>query len=581
MMHKIALVPKHTVAAAAAAQRGFSAAASKFTPSPELLNRIRYTPARSQTSTPDEAAKGLFHDGNLVALSGFTGVGYPKEIPAAVLRAVAASKNPPPRLSLLTGASTGVALEDGWAQAGMMAFRSPYQSAPKLTQGINLGRTMFSDQHLSKFCHNWSDGQWAQPISDASMNLRYGDPAVTGRAWPQRRTDGRIDVAVVEATAINAEGEVILGPAGGATPEMLASADNIIIEVNTSLPDMTGFHDMITGSAQQRFYTQPIMLTGVNQRIGSEGVRVDWSKVRGVVETKVVDDVAASGISGDDVVSRSIAAHMLAFFEHEVSRGRLPPSLPPLQSGIGNVANAVVAGLAECRFTDMEVWSEVVQDAFIPLILNGKVKKASTASLRLSSDMMKTFIKDLDLFKNKLVIRPQAMSNSPELIHRLGVVAMNTPLEVDIYAHANSTNALGSKMIHGIGGSGDFMRHARLSVMHTPSVRKSPNGALDGISCLVPFATHIDHTEHDIDVIVTEQGLADVRGLAPRERARLIIEKCAHPTYKQQLMDYLTIAEAQCEKSKSMHQPHVINCAFQMHRNLQLYGDMKIKKWDA
>ena len=265
----------------------------------------------------------------------------------------------------------------------------------------------------------------------------------------------------------------------------------------------------------------------------------------------------------------------------------------------------------------MEVWSEVVQDAFIPLMLNGKVKSASTASLRLSSGMMKTFVKNVDQFKNKLVIRPQAvrenthtdrhreavrntqticslltcsllfsclflqMSNSPELIQRLGVVAMNTPLEVDIYAHANSTNALGSKMIHGIGGSGDFMRHARLSVMHTPSVRKSPNGQVDGISCLVPFATHVDHTEHDIDVLVTEQGLADVRGLAPRERARLIIDKCAHPTYKQQLMDYLTLAEAQCDKTKSSHQPHILNCAFQMHRNLQLYGDMKIKKWDA
>ena len=245
-----------------------------------------------------------------------------------------ASGGAPPRLSLLTGASTGVALEDGWAQAGMMAFRAPYQSAPKLTQGINQGRTMFSDQHLSKFCHTWSEGQWAQPISDASMNLRYGDPAVTGRQWPQRRTDGRIDVAVVEATAINAAGEIILGPAAGATPEMLASADNIIIEVNTTLPDMSGFHDMITGSAQQRFYSQPINLTGVNQRIGSQGVQVDWSKVRGVVETKTVDDVADG--SGSDAVSRAIAAHMLAFFEHEVSRGRLPPNLPPLQSGIGN-----------------------------------------------------------------------------------------------------------------------------------------------------------------------------------------------------------------------------------------------------
>lgn len=44
------------------------------------------------------------------------------------------------------------------------------------------------------------------------------------------------------------------------------------------------------------------------------------------------------------------------------------------------------------------------------------------------------------------------------------------------------------------------------------------------------MVSHVDHTEHDVDILVTEQGLADLRGLAPRERARAIIDNCVHLT---------------------------------------------------
>ena len=73
----------------------------------------------------------------------------------------------------------------------------------------------------------------------------------------------------------------------------------------------------------------------------------------------------------------------------------------------------------------------------------------------------------------------------------------------------------------------------RLGILSTKSIAKDGN-----ISSIVPFASHIDHTEHDVDVIVTEQGYADLRGLAPRERVKLIIENCAHPMYRDQLREY-------------------------------------------
>ena len=116
--------------------------------------------------------------------------------------------------------------------------------------------------------------------------------------------------------------------------------------------------------------------------------------------------------------------------------------------------------------------------------------------MRISSLRLISFshpVADWAHYKDRLLLRSQQVANSPELIRRLGVIAMNTPLEVDIYAHANSTNALGSRMLNGLGGSADFLRNAKLSIMHTPSARPTKTDPT-GISCIVPFASHIDQT---------------------------------------------------------------------------------------
>ena len=110
---------------------------------------------------------------------------------------------------------------------------------------------------------------------------------------------------------------------------------------------------------------------------------------------------------------------------------------------------------------------------------------------------------------------------------------MNSMIEADIYGNINSTHVMGTGMMNGIGGSGDFARNGYLSFFVTPSVAK------DGkISCIVPMCSHVDHTEHDTQIIVTEQGLADLRGLSPKQRAQVIIDQCAHPDYRDQLQDY-------------------------------------------
>jgi len=148
----------------------------------------------------------------------------------------------------------------------------------------------------------------------------------------------------------------------------------------------------------------------------------------------------------------------------------------------------------------------------------------------------------------------------------LGIIAINTAIEFDIYGNVNSTHIGGTKMMNGIGGSGDFARNAYLSIFVTPSVSKENNA----ISHVLPMVSHTDHTEHDVDILVTEQGLADLRGLAPRERAIAIIENCVHPDYKEALESYFERALI-----NGGHTPHLLEEAFSWHINYQKTVTMK------
>jgi len=251
----------------------------------------------------------------------------------------------------------------------------------------------------------------------------------------------------------------------------------------------------------------------------------------------------------------------------EVKAGRLPENLLPLQSGVGSVANAVVSGLAEGPFTNLSIFTEVIQDGMLDLIDAGKVTDCSGTALSPSPDGLKRFYDNIDKYSKHILLRPQEISNNPGLARRLGVITMNTAIEFDIFGNVNSTHIMGSKMMNGIGGSGDFTRNGYISIFCTNSVAKGGD-----ISSIVPFVSHIDHTEHDVQVFCTEQGIADVRGLAPIERAYKIIENCAHPDYKQELLDYL---ERAIEKTNGAHTPILLDEALSWHKRFTETGSMK------
>jgi acetyl-CoA hydrolase len=341
------------------------------------------------------------------------------------------------------------------------------------------------------------------------------------------------------------------------------------------MPSFEGLHDITMTDLPPR--RKPFLIMAPEDRIGTSYIPVDTEKIVAIIESDYQDQTTAN--LPEDDTSRAIAANLIEFLEHEVKHGRLPPSLLPLQSGIGNIANSVIGGLVNSNFKNLKVWTEVLQDTFLDLFDSGRLDFATATSIRFSPDGFKRFYDHWENYFDKLLLRAQQVSNSPEIIRRLGVIGMNTPVEVDIYAHANSTCVMGSRMLNGLGGSADFLRSAKYSIMHTPSTRPSKTDP-HGVSCIVPMCTHVDQTEHDLDVIVTEQGLADVRGLSPKERAKVIIAKCAHPEYRPILEDYFEKAEFECMKRGWGHEPHLLWNSFDMHKAVDLEGSMrKLKTW--
>jgi acetyl-CoA hydrolase len=315
----------------------------------------------------------------------------------------------------------------------------------------------------------------------------------------------------------------------------------------------------------------------VRDRIGTTSIPCDPDKIVAIVES--YKDPVGRPLGPPDERSKEIAAHLIDFLQFEVKQGRLPKNLLPLQSGVGSIANAVIGGIQDSPFTNLSVWTEVFQDNLLDLFDSGKLDFVTTASFSLSDQGIKRLLANWEKYTSRTLLRPIQITNHAEPVRRLGLISMNTPVEFDIYAHVNSSMVNGSRLLNGVGGSGDFMRNAYLSIMHTPSTRPSKTDP-NGISCVVPMVTHVDHTEHDLDVLVTEQGLADLRGLAPKQRAQRIIDKCAHPAYRPILQDYFDRATRECVASGSAHQPHMLYKAFNMQKHLDEKGTMMVANWD-
>ena len=484
--------------------------------------------------TAAEAA-ALIKNGDNLGLSGFTPAGTPKAVTAEL--AQVAHEEPeagrPFQVGILTGASTGASCDGVLSLENAIRYRAPYTTNSDFRKCVNAGRIAYNDSHLSQM----------------AQELRYGFL-------------GDVDWAILEACAVTDDGKVYLTAAGGISPTVARLAKKgVIIELNAFHSDRSiGIHDVYEPLDPPS--RAAIEINKPSDRIGTTYVQVDPKKIVGIVECNIPDEARA--FKDSDPVTDQIGQNVADFLMADMKRGIIPSSFLPLQSGVGSTANAILGALgSNPAVPAFNVYTEVLQDAVVELMRQGRVKSASTCSLTVTNEVLKGIYDDIDQFKDRLVLRPSEISNNPEIIRKLGVIAINTAIEVDLYGNVNSTHICGTKMMNGIGGSGDFERNAFLSIFTCPSVAKG-----GCISSIVPFCSHLDHTEHDVNVVITEQGVADLRGKSPIQRAQLIIENCAHPDYKQLLWDYLKIAD----KGQTCHK---LSAAFAMHDTFLREGNMK------
>lgn len=500
-------------------------------------------PTLKQKVMSAEDAAAMIPAGSNVGMSGFTGAGYPKAVPNALAERIKQHNaginlekgDKPFRINVWTGASTAPELDGKLAEVDGIEMRLPFQSDPICRERINSGKMNYVDMHLSEVAQN---------------------------AWSGFL--GKMNIALIEVVGIREDGSLIPSSSLGNNKVWIEQADKVILEVNYKQnARLEGMHDIYYGAALPP-YRKPIMLTEPAQRIGEAYLRCPSEKVIAIVETNSPD--RNTPFKPSDAVSKKIAEHILEFLDKEIKVGRLPPELLPLQSGVGNIPNAVLEALDSGPYKNLTSYTEVIQDGMLQMLKSGTLAMASATAFSLSPKGIEEFDKNIEFYRNKIILRPQDISNHPEIARRLGVIAMNGLIEADLYGNVNSTHIMGTRMMNGIGGSGDFARNGYLSIFMTPSTAKEGS-----ISSIVPMVSHVDHTEHDVKVIVTEQGLADLRGLAPRQRALEIINKCAHPDFRPQLLDYF---ERACVSGRGMHTPHLLNEALSWHQRYEETGHM-------
>ncbi|MBU3856754.1 acetyl-CoA hydrolase/transferase family protein [Bacteroides gallinaceum] len=483
-------------------------------------------------------AAHVIKNGDIVGLSGFTPAGSPKAVMAEVAKMAEEkhAKGEEFQIGLITGASTGDSCDGTLTRAHALKFRAPYTTNADFRKAVNNGEINYTDIHLSQ----------------VAQRLRSGFL-------------GHVNVAVIEACEITEDGRVYLTAGVGITPTIARLADKVIIELNAAhSKKLIGIHDLY--EMERPPYRRPIPIVRPSDRIGLPYVQLDLSKLVGIVETNMPDE--ARGFHEPDAVTEKIGQNVAEFLSADMKRGIIPSTFLPLQSGVGNIANAVLSALGKDQsIPPFEMYTEVIQNSVIKLIKEGRVKFGSTCSLSVTNDCLEDIYDNMDFFRHKLVLRPSEISNCPEVVRRIGVITMNTAIEADIYGNVNSTHICGTKMMNGIGGSGDFTRSAYISIFSCPSTAKG-----GCISSIVPMVSHLDHSEHSVNVIITEQGVADLRGKSPMERAKAIIENCAHPDYKQLLWDYLKIST----KGQTCH---CLSAALGMHQVFLKKGDMRLTDW--
>ena len=349
--------------------------------------RVKNTQFINKIMSARDAA-ALIPNGAMVGFSGFVGSGCPLVVPVEIANRAKElhAKGEEYQIKALSGASTDINLDGVLAEADAVSFRSPFITDRNMRGNINTNKTQYLDMHLSTLAQQVEAGFF-----------------------------GKLDFAVIEIIGVTEDGKLIPSTSIGNNQVWLNVADKVILEVNHFQPEqLEGVHDVVTLGKPP--YRVPLEIKDVRDRIGTPYMTVDPDKVVAVVITETTDRV--NKFTPLDDISKAIGDNVVQFIKQEEAAGRLPKDkLLPLQSGIGNVANAVLSGLKRAGYKDLVCYSEVIQDGLLELLKDGVVEMASAASLSLtpkqakSSAIMWIFIASiLCCVRKKFLTRPKSFA---------------------------------------------------------------------------------------------------------------------------------------------------------------------------
>ncbi len=454
----------------------------------------------------------------VLLISGFGSVGYPKEIPLAL-----SNIDEDFSFTVISSGTVGEEIDIDMVESDIIDRRYPYISSSQARKAVNEGEIQLQDPHASSF----------------GDEIQYGGL--------RRFVDSSEVIGIIEAVSVG-DGWFIPSTSIGHTPVFVEISDKLILELNKAQPlELRHLHDIYIREKPPN--RDPIPLSSADDRIGSSKIYFDPDKLEGVIKTEKKDSQSYT-FEDTNNKDKKIARNLSSFLVEEVEKNPIFDEIMYLEFGVGRLGNTLMRALNSIDLTcDLVYFGEVIQDGLLDSLDSGKLKAASGTSLTLSNKGQEKLFNNIEKYSEDIVLRPVYITNNPSMIDRFGVVAINSALEVDIYGNVNSTHISGRKMVTGIGGSGDFNRNSSISIVAIPSIVSGGD-----ISRIVPFSSHIDHTEHDIDIIVTEFGVADIRGLSPVERSKAIIE-CAHPKFRDDLLEYV-------ENSDKGHIPHNLDLAF-------------------
>jgi len=493
-----------------------------------MKERILYRPLQKKLTTAAEAALRI-RSGMTVAFGGYTSSGYPK----AVADELARRKASEPELCfrVISGSSNGP-LDGLLAEHELCERRISLLGHRSMSAAVNAGKIAYVEEQMNRMPQLLRSGAY-----------------------------GKIDILVVEALGITEEGRLIPTSSVGLLPNLMDAAGEIIIEINTAQPEaLRGMHDIYRVAPPP--HRRPIPLERVGQRIGWDTIELDTSKVSAIVESAAPDIAVAAG--KNDATVQKITDNLFNFLELEV-RGRLGGWLPPIQTGFGNLASSIVNNFRESSFRDLQFFCGGINESCVELLSSGKVRAVSCGSIEMTPRVMELFKTEPELIRNTIVLRNGEITNCAEIISRLGIIALSSGIEVDIFGNVNSSHISGTKVVNGLGGGANFAENAGLSIVMIASEAKGGD-----ISAIVPMVSHQDILCHDVDVLITENGVADLRGKTDAERAALVISRCAG-SYRAQLQDYLDRA-----KAHGGHHPMLLQEALSWHQRLRETGSMKL-----